>query len=156
MLPAGLLQAERIDHACSAASKKRILEEAAQLLAAGQTTALAPSIFEKLLERERLGSTGFANGIALPHARINDINEPRGAFLRLPQGVDFDSMDGKPVDLIFALLVPGEATQEHLNLLAELARLFSDKALCDRIRQAADTQTILQLLTDNVPPNNHS
>lgn len=135
MHPADLLQAARISVVNPAASKKRVLEEAAHLLAAGADEPTAEQIFERLLERERLGSTGLAGGVALPHARMPGVTDARGAFLRLAAPVEFDAMDGQPVDLVFALLVPEEATEEHLQLLAGLARLFSDNALCARLRE---------------------
>ncbi|MFM1892565.1 MAG: hypothetical protein RLZ44_1642, partial [Pseudomonadota bacterium] len=103
-----LLQPSRISVANEAASKKRVLEEAANLLAATAEEPTPEQIFERLLERERLGSTGLAGGVALPHARMPGLDTVRGAFLRLAQAVDFDAMDGQPVDLIFALLVPQE------------------------------------------------
>ena len=116
-------------------SKKRVLEHAAQLLAPHDPE-LSERVFERLLERERLGSTGLSGGVALPHARMPDIRHTRGAFLRLAEPVEFDSLDGQPVDLVFALLVPEEATEAHLQLLAELARLFNDAALRRQLRQA--------------------
>jgi len=122
-------------------SKKRVLEQAAQLLAKGDSE-FGERIFERLLERERLGSTGLAGGVALPHARMPGIRQTRGAFLKLDQPVDFDSVDGKPVDLVFALLVPEEATKEHLELLAELAGLFHDAGLCERLRNASAEQAL--------------
>ncbi len=126
-------------------SKKRVLEQAAHLLAPHDTK-LSERIFGRLLERERLGSTGLAGGVALPHARMPDITQTRGAFLRLASPVDFDSFDGHPVDLVFALLVPEEATEAHLQLLAELARTFNDPTLRAQLRRA-DSAQALDLLT---------
>lgn len=126
-------------------SKKRVLERAASLLSHGDS-ALAEGVFERLLERERLGSTGLAGGVALPHARMPGVATSRGAFIRLSQPVDFDSLDGQPVDLVFALLVPEEATEEHLQLLAHLASLFKDPETCRRLREA-DTAQVHQMLS---------
>ncbi len=126
-------------------SKKRVLEQAAHLLARSDGE-LGDGVFERLLERERLGSTGLAGGVALPHARMPGIDRTRGAFLRLHQPVDFDSADGQPVDLVFALLVPEDATDEHLQLLTQLARLFHDPVLRDKLRKA-DAEQALGLLT---------
>ena len=157
MLPTGILETARTSLANPAASKKRVLEEAAQLLAAGYNIPTQDQVFEKLLERERLGSTGLAHGVALPHARMQGVNSPRGAFLRLQNGVDFDAMDGQPVDLVFALLVPEEATQAHLDLLASLAGLFGDKALCEQARQLSDPESLIALFTSNhATPDNGS
>jgi len=126
-------------------SKKRVLEQAAQLLSRGDNE-LGVGIFERLLERERLGSTGLGEGVALPHARMPGITESRASFLRLSEPVDFDSIDGEPVDLVYALLVPENATEEHLKLLAELARLFHDPALRKQLRHA-DAEQARGLLT---------
>lgn len=137
----GILDLDSIRMDDSSHSKKRVLEQAAHLLAQSDSE-LGEGIFERLLERERLGSTGLAGGVALPHARMPGIQQTRGAFLKLAQPVDFDSMDGQPVDLVFALLVPEEATKEHLELLAELARLFHDPALRDKLRNANAEQAL--------------
>lgn len=141
-----------------ASSKKRALEEAARLLGGSLSSPDAEQIFERLLDRERLGSTGLANGVALPHARVPGLTAAHGAFLRLAQAVDFDALDGKPVDLVFALLVPEEATDEHLQLLAALARRFADSALCDQLRQSQDPAQVAQLLSqdDHAAPGHDS
>lgn len=146
MLPEGILELVNISVADPASSKKRILEQAAQLLAANIEEPSAEQIFERLLERERLGSTGLAGGVALPHARMSGIRDSRGAFLRLAEPVEFDALDGKPVDLVFALLVPEEATEEHLQLLAKLATMFNDGQLRDRLR-AAGAEEAMAILT---------
>lgn len=145
MLPEGILHAAGISVADPASSKKRVLERAARLLAGGGSEPDTEQIFERLLERERLGSTGLAGGVALPHARMPGIEQSRGAFLRLAEPVDFDALDGQPVDLVFALLVPEEATEEHLRLLARLAALFNDETLRERLRvaEAEDALTLL-------------
>ncbi|MCB1925211.1 MAG: PTS IIA-like nitrogen regulatory protein PtsN [Gammaproteobacteria bacterium] len=146
MLPEGILELHRISIADPASSKKRILEQAARLLAGNGAELEAEPVFERLLERERLGSTGLAGGVALPHARMPGISETHGAFLRLDQPVEFDALDGKPVDLVFALLVPEEATDEHLQLLSTLARMFNDDELCQRLREA-DPEEALAILS---------
>ncbi len=153
MFPEELIQEDRIlldDHATS---KKKVLEELARLLAVEGKPPGAELIYEKLLERERLGSTGMSHGVALPHARIRGLKRPRGAFLRLARPVDFDALDGGPVDLVFGLLVPEEATEEHLALLAELARLFADEAACDRFRRVQDPAGVLRLLYPDPLPD---
>ena len=130
-----------------ASSKKRALEEAARQLSACPSTPEPEQVFERLLERERLGSTGLANGVALPHARMAGLERAYGVFLRLASPVDFDALDGQPVDLLFALLVPEEATDEHLQLLAELARLFSDAQLCEKLRNCSEPADAVRLIT---------
>ncbi|TVO70918.1 PTS sugar transporter subunit IIA [Sedimenticola selenatireducens] len=143
MFPANFISVERISTANQAASKKRILEEVAGLLATASEELTQGNVFDKLLERERLGSTGLGHGIALPHARVAGIAEARGAFIQLQKGADFDAIDQQPVDLVFGLLVPEEATEAHLQLLAKLATLFSDADFCARLRQAQDSETLL-------------
>ena len=132
-------------------SKKRVLEQAAQLLNRGHEAAQTEAIFECLLERERLGSTGLADGVALPHARIAGITESCGAFIRLQQAVDFDSLDKQPVDLVFALIVPKEATQEHLQLLSQLAQLFHQEEVRSQLRRADLAQ--IQQIFDGLMAN---
>ena len=143
MFPVNFLIAERISCNNAAVSKKRVLEEAARLLATSTPELTQDMIFDKLLERERLGSTGLGQGIALPHARMCGITQACGAFVKLTDAADFDAIDNKPVDLVFALLVPEDATQEHLQLLASLASLFSRADFCSRIRSAQSEERLL-------------
>ncbi|MES9871867.1 MAG: PTS sugar transporter subunit IIA [Candidatus Sedimenticola sp. 6PFRAG7] len=138
MFPANFLTAERISCSNTAASKKRVLEEIGKLLATSNPDLKPEEVFDKLLERERLGSTGLGNGIGLPHARMPGVEQACGAFLQLESGVDYDAIDGNPVDLAFGLLVPEEATQEHLQLLAKLASLFSNQEFCQMLRETED------------------
>jgi PTS system nitrogen regulatory IIA component len=151
MFPANFISAERISAANPAGSKKRILEELAGLLATASEELNQGTVFDKLLERERLGSTGLGHGIALPHARVAGVTQARGAFLQLQSGADFDAMDGQPVDLVFGLLVPEAATEEHLQLLAKLATLFSDEAFCQRLREAGDSAVLLREFIQQEP-----
>jgi PTS system nitrogen regulatory IIA component len=103
-------------------------------------------VFERLLERERLGSTGLGHGIALPHARMKEVDEAVGAFIQLRQGVDFDAIDDRPVDLSFGLLVPESANEMHLQLLSQLASMFSDAKLRQSLRAAESSEEILRIL----------
>jgi len=153
MLPDNLLHEHQIELHDPAASKKKALEHLAGLLTLEGRPPAAEQIYEKLLERERLGSTGMSHGIALPHARVKGLRNPRGALLRLSEPIDFDALDGQPVDLLFGLLVPEQATDEHLGLLAELARLFGDADLCRRVRDAQSPLEVLRLLipADHAP-----
>jgi len=145
-LPLGLLVKERIGCEAEAISKKRVLELVGRLLAGAGDGLTQDAVFDRLLERERLGSTGLGHGVALPHARIAGVNQAMGAFLKLDSGVDFDAIDGHPVDLVFGLLVPEKATQEHLDLLASLAALFSNPDLCKRLRTECTPEQVLDLL----------
>ena len=152
MLPANLIVAERIRCGVAAPSKKRVLEQLGKLLTATSSELTQDQIFDRLLERERLGSTGLGHGIALPHARMAEVDQAYGAFVQLTEPVDFDAIDGAPVDLAFALLVPEEATQEHLQLLASLAALFSEEGFCAKLRQADSAELILHHLTSEPTP----
>jgi len=107
-------------------------------------------IFEKLIERERLGSTGLGKGIALPHARITHLEQAQAVFIRLQDGIDFDSVDNQPVDLIVALLVPVDANEQHLKILAGLAGFFNNDDNCKKIREISDHQQIIDLITDSI------
>ncbi len=132
--PDNFLTTDRIVCASDAASKKRVLETAGKLLAHASPALDDHQIFDKLLERERLGSTGFGHGVALPHARVAGIDQAYGSFLRLDHPVDFDAIDDAPVDLVFALLAPESANEEHLRILSALAALFGDQGFRDSLR----------------------
>ncbi|NLD15658.1 MAG: PTS IIA-like nitrogen regulatory protein PtsN [Gammaproteobacteria bacterium] len=125
-------------------SKKRVLELIAQLFAEDQPGLDPGQLFNSLIAREKLGSTGFGNGIAIPHCRLAGCDTPLGAILHLDSPVDFDAIDGAPVDLLFVLLVPEAATDAHLVLLRQIASLFDNEQLRERLRQAGDNQTLYQ------------
>jgi PTS system nitrogen regulatory IIA component len=146
MFPDGFIVEKRIGCKLEAASKKRVLEQLGQILAESDPALSQDSVFDALLQRERLGSTGMGRGIALPHARMPEVTTAVAAFVQLPEAVDFDAIDGKPVDLAFAMLVPEEATEAHLQLLAILARMFSNQEFCAALRQAETSQQILDLI----------
>jgi PTS system nitrogen regulatory IIA component len=129
------------------ASKKRALEFLADLLAKASATADALDIFQHLTEREKLGSTSLGHGVAIPHARTSGSDKAIGAFIKLEQGIDFDSHDNKPTDLLFALMVPEHYTDEHLEILSGLASCFSDEALCQNLRSATTSQELYDRLT---------
>lgn len=120
-------------------SKKRVLEYIAHLFASDQPEIDEDSLFDNLIAREKLGSTGFGSGIAIPHCRMSGCTTPLGAILHLDNHVDFDAIDGAPVDLLFVLLVPETATDEHLELLRQIAELFNDDSVLDRLRQSRDS-----------------
>lgn len=146
MLPLTLITDSRIRSRVEVTSKKRLLESLAELLAPAGPPCSPSAVFDLLNERERLGSTGLGEGVALPHARIAGIDDAVGAFVQLEQGVSFDAPDDRPVDLAFGLLVPAEATEAHLNLLAGLAERFNDPQLRAALRDAHDASTLLALL----------
>ena len=119
-----------------AASKKKIFELAAARIALSQPALGEDQIYNQLLAREKLGSTGLGQGVAIPHCRVEGCAEPMGCIITLSNGVSFDAPDSRHVDILFVLLVPAEATQEHLNILAALARRFSDRSFCAALRAA--------------------
>ena len=123
-----------------------MLEELARLVTIGLPDLTPVQAFDGLVSRERLGSTGLGNGIAIPHGRIKHLSTAIGAFLRTESALDFDAIDGQPVDLFFALFVPQEATDTHLTMLASLAKTFSNEILVGRLRMLTTTQTVHSLL----------
>ena len=139
-----LLVPENIVLDLEASSKKRVFEHAGLLFENNQGIARSV-VFDSLFARERLGSTGLGHGIAIPHGRIKGLRQASGAFLRLAHPVPFDSPDGKPVSLLFVLIVPEQATEQHLQILSELAELFSESANRDALAAAADAQAVCRV-----------
>ncbi|KGK84330.1 PTS IIA-like nitrogen regulatory protein PtsN [Pseudomonas stutzeri] len=129
-------------------SKKRVLEQIAKVIAQDLPDLDAQAIFESLIAREKLGSTGFGNGIAIPHCRMAGCNSPLSAVLRLEAPVDFDAIDGAPVDLLFVLLVPQAATDEHLELLRQIASMLDREDVRQRLRQAPTNDDLYQVVVD--------
>ena len=129
-------------------SKKRVLEQIANLVARDLTDLDAQDIFENLIAREKLGSTGFGNGIAIPHCRLPGCQAPISAVLHLDAAVDFDAIDGAPVDLLFVLLVPEAATDEHLELLRQIASMLDRKEVRDKLRSASSNEALYQVVLD--------
>jgi len=146
MFPTDLLVARRVGCGLRLTSKKRLLETLAELLASADTRLTPEVVFDHLIERERLGSTGLGHGIALPHARIPTVTESIGAFVQLSDGVDYDAIDNIPVDLAFALLVPKDANEMHLQMLSRLATMFSDPGLRADLRDAPSSAALLDSL----------
>ena len=134
---ASILPASQVLVGVEATSKKRAFEEAGLLFENlhGLSRAL---ITDSLFARERLGSTGLGHGVAIPHGRIKGLKDARGAFLRLAAAVPFDAPDGKPVSLLFVLLVPEQANELHLQILSELAQRFSERSFRDALSAAPD------------------
>lgn len=131
-----------------ATSKKRTLELLGEVLAGASETPPERTVFEALIGRERLGSTGLGKGVGLPHARIGDLAAPRAALVTLATPVDFDAMDRQPVDILFALLVPEHSTDEHLRILAALAELFSETALCQALRDCESEDALYRTMIE--------
>jgi PTS system nitrogen regulatory IIA component len=128
-------------------SKKQALQDLARR--AGEITGVQErQIFDVLLERERLGTTGVGNGIAIPHGKLADVKQMFGLFARLEHSVDFEAIDEQPVDLIFLLLAPEGAGADHLKALARVSRLLRDRGICEKLRGADQAEAIYALLTD--------
>ena len=129
-----LLNPERCLCRIRCGSKKRLFEAVADVLAREQQALPPAELVAGMLAREKLGSTALGDGVAIPHCRLSHCAKPTGVLLSLCDAVDFDSPDGEPVDLLFALVVSPQATQAHLNLLAELAKLFSQAEFRQALR----------------------
>lgn len=129
-------------------SKKQALQELAKK-AAEITGQPERALFEVLMERERLGTTGVGHGIGIPHGKLPELDRLYGLFARLETPIDFDAIDEHPVDLIFVLLAPETAGADHLKALARVSRLFRDRAVCEKLRGTDSSEAIYALLTQN-------
>jgi PTS system nitrogen regulatory IIA component len=142
-----LVLPEAVDASLQAETKKEVL----QTLAASGAEKIGMeqfAVFDVLWERERLGTTGVGQGIAIPHGRLPGLKRVFASFARLKQPVNFESIDDKPVDLVFLLLSPAEAGADHLQALAAASRLLRDAKLCEKLRNAKDANALYRLLTE--------
>jgi PTS system nitrogen regulatory IIA component len=139
-----ILTLERTVKSAPASSKKKVLEYLGSFIAEHIPESSADDIYERLLSRERMGSTGIGEGIAIPHCRLKQCDKTFGVLLQLEEPIDFDSIDQQPVDLIFALLVPEEATDEHLKTLSMLAQKLSQADYRDALRNSPDSENLYQ------------
>ncbi len=128
-------------------SKKRIFERIGILFESTQHVARS-QVFDSLFAREKLGSTGLGHGVAIPHGRIKGLRDAVAAFAKTQTAIPFDAPDGQPVNLIIALLVPERATDLHLQLLGELAQMFSDKNFREQLQNSSDVAAIHKLFAD--------
>ncbi len=149
---ADLISPETVFADLKATSKKQALQELARR-AAERTGCAERSIFDVLLERERLGTTGVGHGIAIPHGKLSELPNITGFFARLENAVDFDSMDNQPVDLIFVLLAPESAGAEHLKALARISRTLRDQEICDKLRGTNNSEALFAVLTEEPGQN---
>ena len=131
-----------------AGNKKQALQELARK-ASELTGQHERAIFDVLLERERLGTTGVGHGIAIPHGKLSSLDRVHGVFARLERPIDFDAIDEQPVDLIFLLLAPEQAGADHLKALARVSRLLRDQSVCEKLRGAQSGDAIYALLTQH-------
>jgi len=131
-------------------SKKRLLEVSADLIAENVENVDANQIYNALIAREQLGSTGLGNGIAIPHCRVPKCENTIGCLVKLEQGIDFDAIDGKPVDLLFYLLVPENTIEGHLEILRNLAERFNNPEYCANLRGCSSNTSLFEAATANL------
>lgn len=146
---ANYLHTDRILLLDEVSSKKMLFELVADTLAKNLTSVQSAHVCTEMLARERLGSTGLGDGTAIPHCRMNDIEEIRCAIIKLNHAVDFDAPDGLPVSIVCGLLVPTEATDEHLQALAALAEFLSKPTNREALRASSSPQEILDIFVQN-------
>jgi PTS system nitrogen regulatory IIA component len=142
-----LLAPDAVLASLKAQTKKQLLQELA-VRAHLQTRLPEKRIFETLIERERLGTTGVGSGIAIPHGRMAGLTAITGVFARLENGIDYEAVDSQPVDLVFLLLAPENAGADHLKALARVSRLLRNQATCEKLRAAKSAEAIYAILTD--------
>jgi PTS system nitrogen regulatory IIA component len=133
----------------NATGKKQALQELA-VIAARTVGREDREIFDILLERERLGTTGVGHGIAIPHGKLKELDRLHGVFARLERPIDFDAIDDEPVDLVFVLLAPEAAGADHLKALARVSRLLRDTSVCEKIRGCDSRDAIYAVLTEQM------
>lgn len=145
---ARLLSPDCVSLTAQAATKEALFQMAAD--AFGERLGISNTqIRDSLLMREQLGSTGLGQGVGIPHGRLKGLKQVAGMFFRLSKPIPFDAPDNRPVDLVFFLLVPEQSTEEHLQLLSELAQGFSDPDFRDGLRKAVDASTVVQIFTNS-------
>jgi PTS system nitrogen regulatory IIA component len=148
-----LLAPEAVVASLKAQSKKLLLQELAAR-AHAQTRLPEKQIFETLIEREKLGTTGVGAGIAIPHGRIAGAKAITGIFARLESAIDYEAVDGQPVDLVFMLLAPENAGADHLKALARVSRLLRNQQTCEKLRAARSAEALYAILTDQTGGSN--
>lgn len=136
-------------------SKKQALQELARRAAdlVGPAVASERDVYDVLIERERLGTTGVGAGIAIPHGKLPRLGALRGLFARLERPIDFEAIDDQPVDLIFLLLAPEAAGADHLKALARVSRLLRDRTICDKLRGTESADALYAVLTEQSTRN---
>ena len=142
-----ILSPGRTHQGASVNSKKRLLELVSELLSEDDSHLSADELFNNLLAREKLGSTGLGQGIAIPHCRLPGCPSVMGALITLDQPIDFESIDDKPVDILFSLIVPDDADGDHLEALAAIAERMRDPAFCQSLRQASSNSALHEAAT---------
>ncbi|MBK1734082.1 PTS sugar transporter subunit IIA [Halorhodospira abdelmalekii] len=143
-----LISPERVRCLSGLEDKEQVLQHVGELISIADPQLTGTEICDRLMARERLGSTGLGHGVALPHARLEGIERAAGALVRLDHGIDFQAFDKTPVDLLFVLVVPEHFTDEHLQILAALAEMFSDPELCERLRRTESDRELHAALSE--------
>ena len=143
-----VLRPERILCGIQLNSKKQLLQALAQLLSVDQADLDPNSVLNCLLERERVSNTGLGNGVALPHGRLAYLDQPLAAFIRMSRGIDYGASDGKPVDLLFAMVVPEHTQSHHLECLSRVGELLRDVKFSARLRNLVRPERIYTVLTE--------
>ena len=151
-----LLSPQRVMPAVPASNKQLLLEKLSSLLHEGEPDVDVRLALQSMLDREKLGSTGIGDGVAIPHGRVKGLKKAIGAFVTLEHEMDYDALDRKPVRMAFALLVPDSAHQEHLRWLRELAMLFSNKAIREHLLHAKTSEELYRTLTESSPVHDHA
>ncbi len=143
-----LLQTDGVSADLNVTSKKQALQDLARR--ASEVSGLHErAVFDVLMERERLGTTGVGNGIAIPHGKLPNLDQLHGFFARLKQPIDFQAIDERPVDLIFVLLAPETAGADHLKALARISRLLRDQSVCEKLRGTDSAEALYAILTES-------
>lgn len=132
--------------AVSGSSKKRILDEICTVAAKKLKSHDTYELIESLLNREKMGSTGIGNGIAIPHGRLSNTKKVIAILMTTEEPIDFDAIDNRPVDIFIALFVPEDSCQEHLTTLQSIAKIFSDKQICKQVRKCSSNQQLFELI----------
>lgn len=150
-----LLSADAIIPVLRGNTKKAVLQEMCER--AGSVSGLpSRAIYDAVLQRERLGSTGVGRGVAIPHGKLTDCTRIFGVFARLDRPIDFDALDGEPVDLAFLLVAPESAGADHLKALARIARLFREAPVTGKLRTVRDTSSLFSILTAHPASPSHA
>ncbi|QRN41747.1 MAG: PTS IIA-like nitrogen regulatory protein PtsN [Neisseriaceae bacterium] len=144
-LPRELLPLENVVLDLDVSSKKRLFEEVAEIFSYNEDVD-TDKVFQSLLSREKLGSTGLGCGVAIPHGRVAGLNNAIAAFIRLRNPIEFEAQDEKPVNLLFVVLVPDENNAKHLKILSHLAQKFSDKDIRDQLKTLESAQDIVDII----------
>ncbi len=152
---AHILQADMVFLDLKTNSKKQVLSEISRKLAQ-KVNKEETDIFQLILEREKLGSTGMGRGVAIPHARVDGLEDIIGAFARLDEAIEFDAIDDQPVNLIFMLLAPEKSGSNHLKALSTVSRTLRDRDFCEKLQNYNNAQDVYDLLVKQSQLENHS